>query len=243
MSAVSVIIPVLDEASTIGRLLDCLKVQDCDSRFEVIVVDGGSTDGTRKIVGSRQNIRLIVSPSGVSRQRNAGAAVASGDLLVFLDADTAPHPDFLRGITRAYRKLNYAAACPWFVPATRRPDIHAVYGILNVLFYLSQFRYHTGAGVCIATPRTVFEQVGGFDETLHLGEDVDYLRRAATVGRHRHLLLPLTTSARRFESEGVIRTTVFYARISPALMFGDRDRLRTYQYAPVRVVARRGGLQ
>jgi glycosyltransferase involved in cell wall biosynthesis len=234
MTSVTVIIPTLNEEVTIGPLLSRLRHQDFSGSLEVIVVDGGSTDTTRDIVTPFAEFGLITRSRGVSVQRNAGAIVATGDLLIFLDADTQPSNSFVRKIVNDYDRAPFAAACPWFVPATRRPDIHAIYWFLNCLFFASQVRFHTGAGVCIATPRRVFETIGGFDKSLHLGEDVNYLQRAAKVGVHRHLLLPLLTSARRFETQGVFQTALLYARISPALLAGDRKRLQGFEYPPVR---------
>jgi len=232
--SVSVIVPALNEEALIGGLMVRLQEQDYRGDLEIIVVDGRSSDQTASIVGQFEDVALVNSIRGVSAQRNSGAKRAHHEFMVFMDADTMPRSDFIRKLVRAYEQQEFSVACPWFVPATRRPDIHAVFGALNTLFLLSQYRYHSGAGVCIATPRTVFAAVGGFDEALHIGEDVDYLRRAAAVGRHRHLLLPLLTSARRFEEEGVAKTTAFYAQISPALMSGDFARLKELEYPPVR---------
>jgi glycosyltransferase involved in cell wall biosynthesis len=234
MKLVSVIIPTLNEAGTIGNLLDILEDQTFQGESEVIVVDGGSTDGTVKIVSAREAVRLIETSPGVSAQRNAGAAIASGDFLIFLDADTSPEPNFLRRIVASYQNKTFAVACPWFVPSTWRPDIQLIYLVFNCLFWLSQLRYHTGAGVCIVTPKETFAKVGGFEDTLHLGEDVRYLQSASEFGPHRHLLLPLKTSPRRFEREGVLKTLLFYVRISKALLCCNQENLKALSYPPIR---------
>ncbi len=236
MISVSVVVPALNEAALIGGLIERLIAQDFAGDLEILVVDGQLTDETADIVRRFDRVNLLSGVRGVSAQRNLGATAADGELLIFLDADTAPPKTFVRKMVRAYQRSNFAVACPWFVPKTLRPDIHLIYGALNSLFYLSQLRYNSGAGVCIATPRRVFETVGRFDESLHIGEDVDFVRRASAIGRHRHLILPLVTSARRFEIEGVVKTASLYARISPAIMSGDFASLRQHKYEPVRTL-------
>jgi glycosyltransferase involved in cell wall biosynthesis len=239
MVSLSVIVPALNEEAEIRGLLDRLAAQDYAGPVEVIVVDGHSTDRTQQIVRAYPKLRLLIAGPGVAAQRNAGAGAAAGDLLIFLDADNAPGPMFLSALAARYERRPFAVACPWFVPRTRRPDIQAFYALMNGLFFLSQARYHTGAGVCIAVDRNVHLRIGGFDETLHLGEDVDYIQRASALGPHRHLTVRLHTSARRIEAEGLLRIARLYARISPALLTGDRDTLRGIAYSPVRLPAER----
>ncbi|HEX8834963.1 MAG TPA: hypothetical protein VF719_12220, partial [Abditibacteriaceae bacterium] len=108
--------------------------------------------------------------------------------------------------------------------------IAAIYFLFNVLFFLGQGWLRTGSGVCIITPRSVFEKTGGFDTQLHLGEDVHYIRRAARCGWHRHLLVPLQTSGRRFEEKGIWKLMWFYARISPLILLGRYQKLKQLPY-------------
>src|SRR5581483_7046174 len=82
----TVVIPALDEAANLARLLPDLE-RACPGA-EVLVVDGGSRDGTAKVVAGRPGVRLVPSARGRARQMNAGAAAASGDVLLFLHADT-----------------------------------------------------------------------------------------------------------------------------------------------------------
>lgn len=234
MISISVIIPTWNEEDCIADLLTALQMQDHTGPMEVLVVDGGSQDATADIVRRFPDVRLLIADRpGVSIQRNRGAAAAQNELLVFLDADNRPGPTFLSRLAGEYARRPFAVACPWFRPDSRHIGIHAFYFVFNCLFWLSQWRFHTGAGICIATQRAVFLQAGGFNETLHLGEDVDYIRRSSHQGRHAHLPIPLITSARRFETDGVGRMIVFYLRISPYLLRGSFDALRSVSYKPV----------
>lgn len=230
-TSVSVIIPTLREEAHIGTLLSDLQAQDYSGNLEIIVVDGGSGDGTQKIVASFPNVRLLVhEPPGTAAQRNAGALAAQGNLLVFLDADNRVSCHFISRSVAAFEQQPFSVACPWFVAATSHPGLRLIYFVFNLLFWLSQWRFHTGSGVCIMAPREVFQRAGGFDETLHLGEDIEFIRRAAALGKHRHLFVSLFASPRRFQKIGIWRLVRFYLRISPHLLTGNFSALRDVPY-------------
>lgn len=231
---ISVVIPTLNEAARIGALLSALRAQDY-AALEIIVCDGGSDDGTPDIARSFGVRVLESSPAGTARQRNAGAVASGADLLMFMDADDLPHPQFVSQVARSYRRLPFAVACPWFVARDAGFAVRLIYCGFNVLFFMAQSWLRMGSGVCIVTPRRVFERVGGFDEELHLGEDIRYLHRAAPrFGLHRHLLVPLETSGRRFRQKGAWNLVKFYARIAPLLWLGRWEKLKgtAYEAAP-----------
>jgi len=229
LPTLSVVIPTLNEAARIGGLLDALANQTLTA--QIIVVDGGSDDDTVRIVRERAGVILIESPRGVSRQRNAGARASSGELLVFLDADDVPPPRFLESVARAYRKLPFAVACPWLQAHEGSALTKAIYFGFNLGFWLGQSSLRMGSGVCLIAPRTAFQSCGGFDENLHLGEDVNLIRKLCPrYGLHRHLLVPLGTSGRRFEHDGAAKLLWFYARITPLLILGLWRPLQKLEY-------------
>jgi len=219
LPSVSVVIPTLNEAARIGGLVAALRGQTL-APLEILVCDGNSEDDTPALA-EKQGARVLECERGTSKQRNEGARQASGELLVFLDADDLPHPRFLEGVARAYQRLPFAIACPWFVARDAGAGVRAIYFGFNVGFFLGQSWLRTGSGVCLICPREAFLQAGGFDETMHLGEDVRLIRALCPrFGLHRHLLVPLETSGRRFQNDGPLRLLGFYALISPLVLLG-----------------------
>lgn len=232
LPSITVVIPTLNEASRIGQLLEALENQTFEGQTEVLVVDGGSSDATAQEVGRFASVGLIQSEKGVSRQRNEGAKAAQGELLVFLDADDCPPPRFLAQVASSFRRLPFAVACPWFFAYDGNWLTRAIYGGFNIGFWLGQSTLRMGSGVCLIVPRTKFLACGGFDENLHLGEDIHLIRKLCPrFGLHRHLLVPLGTSGRRFEHEGIGKLMWFYACITPLLVLGCWQMLQRFSYA------------
>jgi glycosyltransferase involved in cell wall biosynthesis len=211
--------------------MEALAVQDYAGAWEIIVADGGSEDGTLAAVERFSTPTTLVATRGVSRQRNAGARVAMGELLVFMDADDRPHPQFLALVAASYRRWPFAVACPWFVARDAGWFVRLIYCAFNLAFLAGQSTLRMGSGVCLICPREAFLRIGGFDESLHLGEDIQLIRRLCPRhGFHRHLLIPLETSGRRFAHHGTLRLLAFYARITPLLLLGLWQPLQRYCY-------------
>ena len=234
MLSVSVIIPTLHEAANIECVLRALVEQEYSrddlSFLEIIVCDGGSSDGTPQRARTFAGVLVLETGRGVSRQRNAGAARASGELLIWMDADDRPHKKFVASAARAYRKFPFAVACPWFVARDSGTLVRAIYFGFNILFWLGQSTLRTGSGVCIVAPKRVWQKCG-FDENLHLGEDVKFIREASPrFGLHRHLLIPLETSGRRYKQKGAWNLVKFYALISPLILLGRWRTLQKLKY-------------
>lgn len=227
----SVIIPTLREEKRIGALLAALEAQTFGGEWEILVCDGGSQDQTRAQVEKFSRAQFLDCERGVSRQRNAGARVAQGELLVFMDADDMPPPRFLEQIARSYARWPFSVACPWFFAHDGSFFTRCAYFGFNIGFWLGQSTLRTGSGVCIVARRRDFLKSGGFDETMHLGEDVKLLRTLCPrYGWHRHLLVPLGTSGRRFEHDGGAQLLWFYAKISPFLLLGMWKTLQKFEY-------------
>ncbi|TAN85947.1 MAG: glycosyltransferase [Gallionella sp.] len=200
----SIIIPVLDEAENLPGLLGHL-ASLCGCNTEVIVVDGGSEDGSRQ-AALRAGARVIRSGCGRARQMNAGAAVAQGDVLLFLHADTLLPSVAVHVIEAAIRRGGGAQEYAWGrfdVSITGRPFmLRVIAGLMNRRSRLSGIA--TGDQAMFVT-RRAFGSVGGFPDQP-LMEDVELSKRLLALSRPICLKDRVATSGRRWEAHGVWRT-------------------------------------
>ncbi len=209
MSArVSVVVPTLNEAERLPQLLDCLAAQTAPP-FEVIVADAGSFDGTRELAqagGAR-----VVEGGRPAAGRNAGARVATGDVLLFLDADVALVPEQLERVLAEYEKRSLAVATAHIEPLEREPRNLFACDVANLYLDVMQYVVPHAPGFFILVRRDVHERIGGFDESLALAEDHDYVSRASEHGKFRVLrCCPVVASMRRIEKEGLLRLAFMY---------------------------------
>jgi glycosyltransferase involved in cell wall biosynthesis len=208
MLRASVIIPALNEAERLAVLLGALGEQSVCAH-EVIVADAGSTDGTRAIAAAAGGIVVDGGMPGVGR--NAGAAVATGDLLVFLDADVRPDADFLECVTDEFERRACAVATCLIEPL--EPSALNTFLAESANLYLQVMRPISphAPGSCVLCLRSVHEAIGGFDESLKLAEDHDYVQRAAEHGDFSVLTsVMMPTSMRRVETEGLFALSLKY---------------------------------
>ncbi len=199
---VSVCVPTLREADQIGALLDHLGA--LQGRFEVIVADGGSDDATPAIATAHPRADRVLSEcGGRAAQLNAAAAVARGELLVFLHADSRLPP-------AAYASLCAAWADPSLVGGNfaLRFDGGDRFSVLLGRCYAAQRRlgFYYGDSTIWARRRVV-ELLGGY-RPLPIMDDYDFVRRLEAHGRTAALPGPATTSARRWRSIGIVRTLI-----------------------------------
>ncbi len=192
---ISVIIPALNEA---GGILPCLdSVTSQSGEFELLVVDGGSVDGTVETV--RPHARVVHSEPGRAVQMNSGARTSTGEVLLFLHADSHLPP-------RAFPFLEEGLADSRIVGGTFRLRFNSEKFLLRFISFFSRFKFryfHYGdQGVFVR--RRVFEQLNGFSEIPFM-EDIDFLQRLHKIGRVALLNQAVTTSARRFLERGIIR--------------------------------------
>lgn len=201
----SIIVPVLNEAEVLPSFLETL-VLLLAGGAEVIVVDGGSSDGTVQIIQASKLI-ILQSPPGRARQMNVGAAQASGDVFLFLHADTLLPAAAYSAIKRA---LTSAIWGRFDVNIDGRP------WMLRVVARLMNFRSRltgiaTGDQAMFVT-RQAFEAVGGFPE-LPLMEDVEMSKCLKRLSPPQCLREKVTTSGRRWETRGVWRTIFLMWRL------------------------------
>jgi len=214
----SIVIPALDEASNLDRLLPDL-VRGCSDE-EGIVVDGGSTDATAEVVKRHPSVRLIASPRGRARQMNAGAAAAQGAALLFLHADTALPEGATAAIARALADPAMVGGRFDVRFTSPRWPFRVIAAFMNRRSRLS--------GICtgdqaIFVTRAAFAALGGYAD-IPLMEDIELTKRLKRLGALVSLDLRVTTSSRKWERDGIVRTVLlmwslrflYFCGVSPA---------------------------
>ena len=181
---ISVVIPTYQEEKYIESTLRALRNSDYKKKFEIIVADGGSKDRTVRIARKYADKVVVVKERGIAKGRNAGAREAKGDILLFVDADTVLLFNALSEMEKAFRRRDVAAVTCNVVPSSAQAKDFILYWVYNQFAKAST---KTGkaqiAGICFACRRSVFEEVGGFDESIETGEDFDLSERISKLGR------------------------------------------------------------
>jgi rSAM/selenodomain-associated transferase 2 len=205
--ALSIVIPVLDEAGRIAAALDALAPWRAGGGVEVIVADGGSRDGTPALAAGRAD-RVLTSPPGRARQMNAGAREARAGALLFLHADTALPPDAPRLVARA---LDTHAWGRFDVRIDGRSRaLPLVAAAMNLRSRASGIATGDQA---LFMRRDAFAAVGGFPDQP-LMEDVEISRRLrARCGAPACLRERVVTSGRRWDERGAARTIALMWRL------------------------------
>jgi glycosyltransferase involved in cell wall biosynthesis len=201
---ISIIIPALNEAHWLPSLLRDIGDQTF-SNHEVIVADAHSTDATRKIAESRGCTVVDGGLPGVGR--NAGARVARGDYLVFLDADVRIGKDFIEKAFAEFRARRLGLAICTFLPDSRESVAVFLYRTYNVVVRSGEHLWpNVAGGAFLITTRRLFERLGGYDETMMVTEDNDLISRARKISRVGVLhSVQCTASIRRIVKEGPVR--------------------------------------
>lgn len=213
MPTISVIVPTLNEARVLNGTLRGL--QDIRRRgHEIVLVDGGSMDGT--IDYARDQVdKIVFSKRGRARQMNAGAAQATGDILLFLHADTRlpklADIGVLLELARSGRN--------WGRFDVSLTGTHPLFRIIERMMSLRSRLTAVATGdQAIFVERLLFESVGGFAE-IALMEDVALCKMLRRQGRPVCLWHRVQTSSRRWEEHGIARTVLkmWYLRAAFAL--------------------------
>ncbi len=228
MAKLSVIIPALNESARLPGLLEALNAQTRPPD-EIIVADAGSKDGTAELARER-GARVV--PGGMPGPgRNAGARVAQGEVFLFLDADVLPRPDFLEVALGEFERAGYVVAtCPTEALSDDLSD-RLIMDATNLYLQIILPFSPRAPGFCIFARRAVHQAIGGFDETLKMSEDHDYVRRASKYGE-----LGLLTSARipvsmrRLEKEGIVGLALKYLWCEMYALAGKPIRSLPFEY-------------
>ncbi len=178
MARCSVVVTVRNEEARVGRLLASLVGQD--GLHEVVLVDAASTDGTvaqARAFEGRLPLRIVVEPCSRGAGRNRGAALATGDLLAFIDADCEAAPGWVAALAAAWGgDAQRAVAGRTTVVGPRR------YARLHRVELPHRGQDTTWPSCNLAYPKAVFDGLGGFDPAFVTAEDIDLNYRAVEAG-------------------------------------------------------------
>jgi rSAM/selenodomain-associated transferase 2 len=216
MPTLSIIVPVLDEAAIIAEALAALAPYRARGA-EIIVVDGGSRDATVEAARPFAD-RILAAPRGRGAQMNAGAAAAQGGVLVFLHADTRLPPAADRLILRELERSSRLWGRFDVTIAGRSPLLRVVAAMMNLRSRLTGIA--TGDQAMFVT-RAAFAQAGGFP-AIPLMEDIVLSRRLKRIGKPACLAARVTTSGRRWDRDGVVRTIISMWRLRLAFFLGAK---------------------
>ncbi|OFW37553.1 MAG: hypothetical protein A3J29_03195 [Acidobacteria bacterium RIFCSPLOWO2_12_FULL_67_14b] len=222
MKRLSLVIPAFNEARLLPRLLD--SVDAARARFtggadavEVIVADNASTDATASMALARGCRVATVATRMIGAARNGGAALATAPLLCFVDADTQIHPDTFNAIAGALANHRIVGGATGVTLERWSAGIAATYALMVPLVWLTGM--DTGVVFC---HRDDFLRVGGYDESRHYAEDVDFLWKLKRLGWSRRQRLArlrpvkAVASTRKFDRYG----DWHYFTLMPAMAAG-----------------------
>ncbi|MET0289005.1 MAG: glycosyltransferase [Pseudoxanthomonas sp.] len=193
----SVVVPAHNEALLLPATLQALHVA-ADSlglSWEVIVVDDGSDDGTAAVARAEGARVLQVAYRQIAATRNAGARVACGERLLFLDADTCVDATVLAAALRALDQGAIGGGARVTMPEVVAWHVRAGEWLFGWLFRLTRI----APGCFLFCTRAAFEGVGGFNQRYYAGEDVAMSRALARLGRFVILRASVRTSARKLQ--------------------------------------------
>lgn len=215
---ISIVVPTLNEERNVCSLIEAIRRQTCPAD-ELLIVDGGSDDATVRLASEFDDVKVLSGQPPVGAQRQLGLQNATGDIVVFLDADTVPPPDFIGRCVKEMEVRRLDIACPWYKPYPSSPTISAVFLCFNLLFVALQRLLASGAGGCILAKREFAMRVGGFRSDL-VYEDIEFIRRASRRGRFGIVRPSIPVSDRRFREFGVGKTLLKYLALSLFFTFG-----------------------
>lgn len=219
----SVIVPVYNESDNVVKIIDQI-ISKSERNSEIIIVDGGSTDGSIESVKITKNIRVVNSTKGRAVQMNKGAKAASGEVLLFLHADSILPPKFdvkiIDSVLNGHR-------CGCF-----QMRFDSKHPLLLLLSYMTKIpsKLCRGGDQGLFVQSQLFYEIAGFDESLLLFEDNEILDRLPFSQEFKIIPQWIVTSARKYREVGVIKLNLFYAKLHRMYRKGasQKELLRDY---------------
>ena len=223
---ISIIVPTLNEARCLNKTL--IKIQQL-SPYELIISDGGSNDGTLKIA-AKFTQHIIKGPAGRALQMNAGAQVATGDLLLFLHADSHIKPN-------SYQKMLDTMKNPKVIGGAFSLLIESSKWALQIINQFANLRSkYLGRAYgdqAFFVKKHIFQQMKGYTE-FPICEDLDFYKRLKVFGSVVLLKEVVLTSPRRWVNDGIWLTTIKNIFIATLFELGFPPRILTKWYQAIR---------
>jgi rSAM/selenodomain-associated transferase 2 len=198
---ISIIIPTLNEEETISQ---CLETVVDISGIEVIVADGGSTDRTVEIAGQHRDVKIVSSEMGRSIQMNKGAGYARGEILLFLHADCVLSREVVLNVRNVFEGRSFVGGA---FKIRLLSDKFLYQLIEKGINFRSKFFKLPYGDQGLFVKRSVFEELGGFREMPNC-EDLDFMCRLKRNGKIIILNERISSSIRRWENHGILRTSL-----------------------------------
>ena len=197
---ISVIIPTLNEAANIGRLVRYLLKYRTSALEELIVVDGGSQDETVLEATNAGATLLECTHCGRAYQMNQGAAIAKGTILYFVHSDTVPPPTYLNDILAAVQ-LGHNIGC------FRALYEHSKYPLLKINSYCTRFPvlWCRGGDQSLFITQLLFKQLDGYDEEYQLMEEYALIAKAQEKEPFKIISKNVQVSIRKYEQRGYFK--------------------------------------
>ena len=224
---IAIVVPVFNEALVLPRLIHDLTTLNeiANPSFELVFVDGGSTDNTAALI-KNAGLRVINSVKGRAWQMNAGAAKTTGDILLFLHADTQLPENALAAISS-----NMLGNTCWGRFDVRITGKSWMLGVVSrMMNWRSRLTGIATGDQAMFMTRGAFQKIGGFPEQA-LMEDVEASRRLHQLSRPACIASPVITSGRRWETRGVLTTIVLMWRLRWAYWRGQDPQQLAKLYA------------
>jgi len=220
--SISIIIPTYNEEALIAQSLKALlSITERYKGVDIIVSDA-STDNTPRIL-SEFPVAVCSSEKGRARQMNAGANLAEGNILYFLHADTQPPESFIDDIRSADAEGKKAGCF--------QMDFNDSNPIMSLYGWFTQFPLMVcrGGDQSLFIDRSLFQEIRGFDETHLVMEDINIISRIEQRGQFHILENHVTTSARRYHQNGIIRLQFIFGTIHLMYALGcDQETIIRY---------------
>lgn len=220
---ISIITPVLNEEKNIAPFL--FHLNQIDGDFELILVDGGSSDNTLGKIKKHRNkfnreLKILSESPGRGHQMNKGVEASKGDILLFLHVDSTIEKDAVIAIEKEIKKEKIIGGCltQTFSDSDNFLRLASIFGNLRARITKIFF------GDCgIFVRKDIFEKVGGYDEIIFL-EDVEFSKKLMKTGKIIQLDNNISTSPRRYLIHGKIKLTIIFTLAFLLNMIGNRPK-------------------